>query len=130
VCWPLFQIEPVPPRVLYLNETPPDPFETNAGGTGWQGKLMHEYAQQAGGVPLWLGEFGKRSRRAAVRLGPRRDWERGWYEGVRAGGLRRKCCHAAALPRCWAHFYCWFGDATSVIPTAAPAPVLTPCRIV
>jgi hypothetical protein len=57
------QIHPTPPRILYLNESIPSgsldkQHGATPGGTGWQGKAMSGFAKEAGGVPLWLGEFG------------------------------------------------------------------------
>lgn len=56
------QIEPEPPRALYLNLTcpagaPAQQHGVAAGATGWQAAAMRGYARAAG-LPLWLGEGG------------------------------------------------------------------------
>lgn len=56
------QIVPDPPRILYLNQTPPSgdvatQKGASPGGTGWQAKAMAGWAKAAS-VPVWLGEGG------------------------------------------------------------------------
>ena len=88
------QIVPDPPRILYLNQTPPSgdvvtQKGASPGGTGWQAKAMAGWAKAAN-VPLWLGEGG-----------PHNGGGGGEFSSTFVSSFGAPCCSQESVARCF-----------------------------